>query len=93
MSLQSKSYTPNLDCPTCGGWNCMVESPRPGHPIYIAIDPATGARLRLATRWEIAAYRAQPKSPPFDVAMRVGDVTIDTYCGPGGAHIPGRFLP
>lgn len=57
---------------------------------YVAIDPATGAHLRNATDAEIAAYLAQRQTRPasrqqacFDRPVRVGDVTIYLYTGPG----------
>jgi len=56
---------------------------------FVAIDPKTGIHLRDATELEIAAYNAQERKAPFDRAVRVGDVLVDTYTGPsawfGGA--------
>lgn len=59
----------------------------------VAIDPITRLHLREATTEETAAYWANNRPAPFDRPVRVGDVVIDTYTGPGGSHIPGRFLP
>lgn len=59
----------------------------------VAIDPVTRLHLREATTEEATAYWANNPPAPFDRPVRVGDVVIDTCTGPGGSHIPGRFLP
>lgn len=60
---------------------------------FVAVCPKTGIHLRAATAEETAAYFAQPvrfpgKSDAFNAAfldvVRVGDVLVDTYTGPGG---------
>lgn len=60
---------------------------------FKAFSPADGQMLRDATAAEIAAYRASNKERAercpvrrascFDVGVKVGDVRIDTYNGPG----------
>jgi hypothetical protein len=56
--------------------------------IYMAKDPKDGRHLRKATPAEVAAYKAAQGSrrPAFDEPVRVGDVIIDTYNGPGIWH-------
>lgn len=60
---------------------------------FVAIDPATALHLRAATDAEIAAFAAANPRTAFERPTRVGAVLIDSYMGPGGSHIPGRFLP
>ena len=60
---------------------------------FVAIDPATALHLRPATSAEIAAFAAANPRTAFERPIRVGDVLIDSYMGPGGSHTPGRFLP
>jgi len=60
---------------------------------FKAYSPTDGRMLRDATADEIAAYTASNKERAerypvrrahcFDVAVKVGDVRIDTYTGPG----------
>ena len=60
-------------------------------PRFVAVDPATGCHVRDATAEEIAEYNAQPCiHPSFRKALRVGDVMIDDYRGPGVhyGHLP-----
>ena len=59
---------------------------------FVAIDPATALHLRAATDAEIAAFTTANPRTAFERPTRVGDVLIDSYMGPGGSHIPGRFL-
>lgn len=50
----------------------------------MAIDPSTGLHVRAATTEEIAAYLVQPvRHPAFRKPVRVGDVLVDEYTGPG----------
>lgn len=50
----------------------------------MASDPLTGLHLRLATREETAVYLGQPvMHASFRKAVRVGDVLVDQYNGPG----------
>lgn len=50
----------------------------------VAIDPHTGRHVREATPEECDAYlRQECRHPSFRKAVRVGDVLIDTYTGPG----------
>ncbi len=67
---------------------------------FVAIDPQTGQHLRRAKPHEVREFRKANmgrKRPfshhSFDQPVRVGDVLITTYTGPGQWHIPGRFLP
>lgn len=63
------------------------------HTQFKAYSPTDGQMLRDATADEIAAYTAANKlraercpvrrARCFDVAVKVGDVRIDTYTGPG----------
>lgn len=62
---------------------------------FVAVCPKTGIHLREATAEETAAYFAQPvkfpgKSNMFNAAflksVRVGDVLVAMYTGPGGWH-------
>lgn len=50
---------------------------------HVAIDPRTGLHLRAATDGERAAYEAQPGHVAFRRPVRVGDVLIHEYTGPG----------
>jgi len=60
---------------------------------FKAYSPTDGQMLRDATADEIAAYTAANlarataypvrRTRCFDVAVKVGDVRIDTYTGPG----------
>lgn len=43
--------------------------------MIVAIDPKTGLHLRRATEAEAAQYLGKP--------IRVGEVLIDSYTGPG----------
>lgn len=59
---------------------------------FVAIDPVTSLHLRAATDAEIAAFTAANPRTAFERPTRVGAVLVDSYMGPGGSHIPGRFL-
>ena len=51
---------------------------------YVAIDPANMTRiLRPATELEIKAFRAANPDRVWEQVTRVGDVFIDSNCGPG----------
>ena len=50
---------------------------------FVALDPRTALHLREATEAEKAAFLAQPEHPSFRKAIRVGDVLVDEYMGPG----------
>lgn len=50
---------------------------------HVAIDPRTGLHLRAATPTEIAAYEGQPNKAPFDLPVRMGEVTITVWTGYG----------
>jgi hypothetical protein len=51
---------------------------------FVAVNPSNGLHLRDATDEERAAYLAQPvRHPAFRKVVRVGDVLIDEYAGPG----------
>lgn len=58
---------------------------------FVAIHPTTGAHVRAATGAEVAAFHAGQTNPHYRVErpcvfgepVRVGDVLIDTYTGPG----------
>ncbi len=50
---------------------------------HVAIDPVTGLHLRDATDAERQAYEAQPGHVAFRKPVRVGDVLVDFYTGPG----------
>lgn len=52
-------------------------------PRHVAVCPTTGAHLREATPGERAAYEGQPEASPFDKPVRVGDVLVTVYTGPG----------
>lgn len=52
-------------------------------PRYVAVCPATGVHLREATRVERVAYESQPNQAPFNKPVRVNDLLIDVYTGPG----------
>lgn len=69
---------------------------RPGHPVYRAVDPQTGQHLRDATPDEIDEYQivngARLPNLRGVSMVRVGDVLIDEWHGPGaGSHVPRRF--
>ena len=63
------------------------------HTQFKAYSPTDGRMLRDATADEIAAYTAANlaratacpvrRAHCFDVAVKVGNVRIDTYTGPG----------
>ncbi|RTL30570.1 MAG: hypothetical protein EKK55_01830 [Rhodocyclaceae bacterium] len=56
----------------------------PAAPTMMAVDPRTGAHLRVATPAEVAAWLAQPaRHPAFRDTVRVGDVLVYEYTGPG----------
>lgn len=61
--------------------------------MIVARCPRTGVHLREATELESRAWRDQPaRLPAFRAAVRVGDVVVDEWTGPGASHVPGRFL-
>jgi hypothetical protein len=53
--------------------------------MYIAINPENGLHLREATEQEIATYLKinATARKSFEKMVRVGDVLIDFYTGPG----------
>lgn len=53
---------------------------------YVVKCPKTGRHLREATLEERSAYDAQETKAPFDRPVRVGEVLVDTYTGPGLWH-------
>ena len=71
-------------CAKCDQLAVMRTAPGRYPSAFVAIDPKTGSHLRPATNAEIAAYLEQPaKHPSFRKMIRVGDVLIDEYTGPG----------
>jgi len=62
---------------------------------YVACDPRDGRHLRDATPREISEYwtlngHADRRSP-FDRNVRVGDVVIVRWTGPGASHAGAGF--
>lgn len=53
---------------------------------YHAVDPSTGCVLRPATEAEVVAYHVCNRPAPFDRAVLIGNVLIDTYTGRGIWH-------
>ena len=62
---------------------------------YIACDPRTGRHLRAATPEEITSYWAlnghADRRSPFDRNVRVGDVVILRWEGPGISYAGAGF--
>ncbi len=52
-------------------------------PPFVAVCPRTGGHLRPATEAEIVAYWVCNRPAPFDRAVLIGEVLIDTDTGPG----------
>ena len=61
--------------------------------LFIALDPATGAHLRDATVEEIRAYYEGNRGThrAFYKAIRLGEVLIVEYTGPGASHAGAGF--
>lgn len=54
---------------------------------FVAVDPRTGCHLRPATDAEATAYLVCNPAAPFDRAVLVGEVLIDTDAGSGSASL------